>query len=81
MHFPKFVRTIFLKNTTGRLLLIMAVAIIVKGELANETINYGTKTKGTNLTQRCKLSKREVQVKGQVSEAVVRRCSEGLQVN
>ena len=29
----------------GRLLLIMAVSVVVKGELANKTINYDTKTK------------------------------------
>ena len=29
-----------MQNTTGRLLLIIAVSIVVKGELANWTINY-----------------------------------------
>ena len=44
MNFAKFVRTPFLQNTTGRLLMIMAVSIVVKGELANKTVNYDTKT-------------------------------------
>ena len=39
----KFVETAFLQNTTGRLLLIIAVSIVVKGELANETVNYDSK--------------------------------------
>ena len=39
-------RNLFLiKLKTRRLLLIIAVSIVVKGELANETVNYGTKTK------------------------------------
>ena len=41
----KFVRSIFLQNTTG-LLLIIAAWIEVKGELKNETVNYDIKTKG-----------------------------------
>ena len=45
VNFAKFVRTPFLQSTTGGLLLIIAVSIIVKGELANETLNYVTKTK------------------------------------
>ena len=44
MNFAKFVRTPFLQNTTGRLLLIIAVSI-VKGELENENLNHDTKTK------------------------------------
>ena len=43
MNFAKFVRTPFLQNTTGRLLLIIAVSVAMKGELANETVNYDTK--------------------------------------
>ena len=45
MNFAKFERTPFLQNTTGRLLLIIAVSIVVKGKLANETLNYDKKTK------------------------------------
>ena len=33
----------FLHNTTGRLVLIIAVSIVVKEELANETVNYAQK--------------------------------------
>ena len=45
MNFAKFVRIPFLQNTTRRLLLVIAVsiALVMKGELANETINYNTK--------------------------------------
>ena len=45
VNFAKFVRTPFLQNSTGRLSLIIAVSIVVKGVLANETVNYDTKTK------------------------------------
>ena len=45
VNFGKFVRTPFLQNTTGRLLLLTAVSVVVKGELANKTVYYDTKTK------------------------------------
>ena len=45
VKFAKFVRISFLQNTTRRLLLIIAISIVVKGGLVNETINYDTKTK------------------------------------
>ena len=45
VNFAKFVRTPFLQNTRGRLVLIIAVSIVVKGELANETVNYAQKLK------------------------------------
>ena len=45
MNFAKFQRTLFLQNTIGQLLLIIAVLIVVKGELANQTVNYDTTTK------------------------------------
>ena len=45
VKFAKFVRISFLQNTTGRLLLIIAISILVKGELVNETVSYDTKTK------------------------------------
>ena len=62
MEFAKFVGAIFLQNTNGRLLLIIAVSKVVKGELANKTVNYDTKTKAyvTNLSPKCKLLKRAV---------------------
>ena len=34
----------FLQNFIRRLLLIIAVSIVMEGELANKTVNYGTKT-------------------------------------
>ena len=45
VNFAEFVRTPFSKNSTGRLLLIIAVSTVVKGVLANETVNYDTHTK------------------------------------
>ena len=44
-NFAKFVGTPFLQTTTGRLLLVIAVSVSVNRELANETVNYDTKTK------------------------------------
>ena len=43
--FCEICKIIFLQNTIGRLLLIIAVSLVVKGELTNETVNYDTKTK------------------------------------
>ena len=45
VNLAKFLRTRFLQNSTGRLLLIIAVSIVAKGVLAHETVNYDTKTK------------------------------------
>ena len=45
MNFAKVVRTPFLQNITGRLLLIIAVSIIIKGELAKESVNNDRKLK------------------------------------
>ena len=45
VNFTKSVRTLFLQNTTKRLLLIIALSTVVKGEVANETVNYNAKTK------------------------------------
>ena len=44
VNFAEFVRTPFLQNSTGRLILIIAVSIVAKGVLANETVNYDTQT-------------------------------------
>ena len=41
----KFVRTPFLPVSTRKLLLIIAVSTVVKGELANENVNYDRNTK------------------------------------
>ena len=40
VNFAKFARTPFLQNSSGRLLLIIAVSIVAKGVLANQTVNY-----------------------------------------
>ena len=45
VNFEKYVRTPFLQNSNGRLLLIIAVSMVAKEVLANETTNYDTKTK------------------------------------
>ena len=46
VNFAKFfVRTPFFQNSSGWLLLIIAVLTVAKGILANETVNYDTKTK------------------------------------
>ena len=45
MNFANFVRALFLRNTNGQLFLIITVPIVVKVELANETVNYDLKTK------------------------------------
>ena len=45
MNIAKFGRTPFLQNTTGRLILIIAVSMVMKGELANEIANYDSKLK------------------------------------
>ena len=70
MKVATFVETPFSQETTGQLLLIVAVSIVVKRELANKTVNYDTKTKAHICTN---LLKRAVQVKEQVSEAVIGR--------
>ena len=74
VNFAKFVRTPFLQNTTRRLLLIIAVSIVLvmKGELASETVNYDTKTM-YQFEPKCNLLRSTLQVKQHVSEAVVRR--------
>ena len=78
VNFGKFVRTPFLQNTTGRLLLITAISIVVKGEQTNENLIYHTKTKAyvPIWARRVSYQKKAVLIKSeQVSEAVVRRCS------
>ena len=72
MNFTKFVRTPFLQNTTRRLLLIIAVSIllVMKGELASQTVNYDTKAM-CQFEPKFNLLSSTLQVKQQVSEAVV----------
>ena len=45
VNFAKFTRSPFLYISTGRLLLIIAVSIVAKRVLVNETVNYKTRTK------------------------------------
>ena len=44
-EFCKICENTFLQNRTGRLFLILAVSIVAKGVLVNESVNYDTKTK------------------------------------
>ena len=84
MNFAKFVRTLFLQNTTGRLLLIIAVSIVVKEELANETVNYGAGTKAylricvrtASYQKRAVLVKFEQFQKNSFTDFLQNRCSE-----
>ena len=45
VNFREHAKAPFLQNSTGRLLLIVAVSIVAKGVLTKETVNYETKTK------------------------------------
>ena len=45
VNFTEFVTTPFWQSSTRRLLWIIAVSIVAKGVLANETVNYDTQTK------------------------------------
>ena len=45
VNFAKFVSTPFLQKTTRRILLIIAVSKIVKGDLSNETVTYDIEIK------------------------------------
>ena len=71
----RFVGTSFLQNTTRRLLLIVAVSIVVKGELLpNETVKYDPKIKAyVQQLEPEMFLKRAIQVIEEVSEAVVCR--------
>ena len=42
-EFCEICKNTFLHNGTGQLLMIIAISIVVKGVLANETLNYDTK--------------------------------------
>ena len=48
-EFCEIWKNLFLQNTTGRL--IIAVSIVVKGELANETVHYDTKAEAYIMKQ------------------------------
>ena len=49
INFAEFAKTPFLQNSTGRLLLIIAISIVAKRVFANETVNYDTETKAYSL--------------------------------
>ena len=77
-EFCEICKKLILQNTTGRLLLIIAVSIVVKGELAIETVSYDTKPKAyvPIWARSVRYQKRAVLVKfEQISEAVVHRFS------
>ena len=44
VNYAKFIRSFF-KNSTERLLLIIALSIVAKGALANEAVNYEARNK------------------------------------
>ena len=69
VNFAKFVRAPFLQNTPRRLLLIIAVSIVLvmKRELASETVNYDTKTM-YQFEPKCNLLRSTLQVKQQVQK-------------
>ena len=50
----------------------VSIVLVMKGELASETVNYDTKTM-YQFEPKCNLLRSTLQVKQQVSEAVVRR--------
>ena len=50
----------------------VSIVLVMKGELASETVNYDTKTM-YQFEPKCNLLKSTLQVKQQVLEAVVRR--------
>ena len=43
--FSEISKNTFFQNIIGRLLLFLAVSIELNGEMANETVNYDSKTK------------------------------------
>ena len=43
-EFCKICKDTFLQNSTGQLPIIILASIVAKGVLANETVNYETKT-------------------------------------
>ena len=50
----------------------VSIVLVMKGELASETVNYDTKTMH-QFEPKCNLLRSTLQVKQHVSEAVVRR--------
>ena len=63
-----------MQKITGQLLLITAVSIVMKRELKNETVNYDTQTKTSEVKiWASSVSYQQQQQKN--SEAAIRRCS------
>ena len=75
-EFPEISKNTFFQNIIGWLLLFLAVSIELKGEMANETVNYDSKTKAyvPIWARSVSYQKRAVLLKEQVSDAVVRSC-------
>ena len=66
---------IIFENTKGiyaEVTVQVSIVLVMKGELASETVNYNTKTV-YQFEPKCNLLKSTLQVKQQVSEAVIRR--------
>ena len=74
MNFAKFVRTSFSAehHQTTASDYSISIILVIKGELASGTLNYDTKTM-YQIEPKCNLLRSTLQVKKQVSEAVVRR--------
>ena len=72
MNFAKFVRTSFSaehhQTTTSDY--SMSIILVIKGELASGALNYDTKIM-YQIEPKCNLLRRTLQVKQQVSEAIV----------
>ena len=62
MKFAKFVGTHFSQSITGRLLLIVAVSVLVKGELVNKTVKHlgGAASENQYLNDKFRSSRPEV---------------------
>ena len=70
---PENIFDIILENTKGiyaEATVQVSVVLVMKGELAGETVNYDTKTM-YQFEPRCNLLRSTLQVKQQVSESVV----------
>ena len=66
---------IIFENTKGiyaEVTVQVSIVLVMKRELASETVNYDTKTV-YQFEPKCNLLKSTLQVKQQVSEAVIRR--------
>ena len=71
---PENMCDIIFENTRGifKATVQLSIVLVMKGELASETVNYDAKTM-YQFEPKCNLLRSTVQVKQQVSEAVIRR--------